>query len=258
MLILGFSELAKRNSSLSQYWLYQRRLATLQSGLQEVKHCHCRRLLLPSKNGWEHQLTKRHSNALNTWHQSQLVLIGMDDADYDKTTFTAHYGPFRFPNMTFEYPSVPGTFHRAINLILSPTRWQLVQLYHDAIIIISLYSNKHISHVCTALTLLLRPWVALNLKKVTFYIEKLDFLGHVIRSRREELADHITDAFPNSKLRHSVARSRSFLRLCSLYRMFVPFFRQSCTAQREAHKVQSKESWPFYSSGTRQVSDSIE
>jgi hypothetical protein len=49
--------------------------------------------------------------------------IPVEPADRDKTTFTSHYGIYRFIRLPFGLRNAPGTFQRAVDIILSGPAW---------------------------------------------------------------------------------------------------------------------------------------
>ena len=50
--------------------------------------------------------------------------IPVDPADRDKTTFTSHYGIYRFIRLPFGLRNAPGAFQRAVDIILSEVKWK--------------------------------------------------------------------------------------------------------------------------------------
>lgn len=96
--------------------------------------------------------------------------------------------------MPFVFHNAFGTFQRKINVILSAKKCKFIVVYLDYIIIFSCNENEHILRVRTVLSLSDNAGVALNLKKGNFFSKKINFLEHVTRSGKLELADQATDA----------------------------------------------------------------
>jgi hypothetical protein len=80
--------------------------------------------------------------------------IPVDPTDRDKTTFTSHCGIYRFIRLPFGLRNAPGTFQRAVDIILSEVKWQTCLVYLDDVIVFSSSREAHMRHVDEALTLL--------------------------------------------------------------------------------------------------------
>lgn len=74
--------------------------------------------------------------------------------DRDKTKFASHHGLFRFIRMPSGLKNVPGTFLRAMDVILSSGKWQFALVYLDDMVLFSRIPDEHIDHVQQILTLL--------------------------------------------------------------------------------------------------------
>lgn len=84
--------------------------------------------------------------------------------------------------------------------------------------------EEHIDHVRHVLTLLNNAGVTLKLKKFTFFMDTIDYLGHVIRLKRLEIANHTAEAIHGLRPPTSLTELRSFLGLFNVSRRFVPKF----------------------------------
>ena len=150
--------------------------------------------------------------------------IPLHEADRDKTTFCSHAGTFRFLRMPFGLRNAPATFQRAIDIILSGLKWRTCLVYLDDIIIYSTSREDHFHHVDEVLTTLRDAGLSLKLKKCHFFKEAVDYLGHVIRPGRLEVAEKNTAALKEAKLPRNQTELKSFLGLCNVYRRFVARF----------------------------------
>jgi transposase InsO family protein len=150
--------------------------------------------------------------------------IPLHESDRDKTTFCSHAGTFRFLRMPFGLRNAPATFQRAIDIILSGLKWRTCLVYLDDIIIYSTSREDHYRHVDEVLTTLGRAGLSLKLKKCHFFQEAVDYLGHVIRPGRLEVAEKNTVALKEAKLPKTQTELKSFLGLCNVYRRFVARF----------------------------------
>jgi hypothetical protein len=150
--------------------------------------------------------------------------IPVDPADRDKTTFTSHYGIYRFIRLPFGLRNAPGTFQRAVDIILSGVKWKTCLVYLDDVIVFSSSREAHMRHVDEALTLLERAGLSLKLAKCQFFKDTVNYLGHVIRPGRLGVAEKNTEALKSAPMPCTQTELRSFLGLCNVYRRFVPRF----------------------------------
>ena len=150
--------------------------------------------------------------------------IPVHPKDRDKTTFTSHYGIYRFLRLPFGLRNAPATFQRAIDIILSGVKWKTCLVYLDDVIVFSSSRQAHLAHVAEALTLLGNAGLSLKLSKCHFFSETVDYLGHVIRPGRLGVAEKNTTALRTAPLPRTQTELRSFLGLCNVYRRFVPRF----------------------------------
>lgn len=77
-----------------------------------------------------------------------------------------------------------------MNVILFSVWWQFVPVYLDGIVIFSKTPELHFEHVQRVPLLLNNVETNLKLKKWNFFTDNINYLDHVIRSIRLELASH--------------------------------------------------------------------
>lgn len=106
--------------------------------------------------------------------------LSFSKADIDKTTFTSHYGTYRFKRMPFGLQNAPTTFQRAIDVVLASVKWQFALVYLDDIIVFSQSIDDHFDHLRTVLTLMLEAGFSLKLNKCFLLRKELEYLGHII------------------------------------------------------------------------------
>ena len=150
--------------------------------------------------------------------------VPVADADKDKTTFTSHSGLYRFLRMPFGLKNAPATFQRAVDIILSRVKWQYALVYLDDVIVYSKTIKEHFIHVQTVLQLLRDAGVSLKLAKCSFFDQSVDYLGHVIKPGKLEVASKTVDAIRQARPPTDQTQLRSFLGMCNVYRRFVENF----------------------------------
>ena len=144
--------------------------------------------------------------------------------DREKTAFTCHEGCFEFCRTPLGLCNAPATFQRAVDMLLSGYRSRTCLVSLDDIIVFSKTAEEHVDHVRDVLTVLKEAGFSLKLKKCKFFATYVDYLGHVTRPGRLEVATKNTEAVKRFKEPTTQTELRSFLGLCNIYRRFVPNF----------------------------------
>ena len=79
--------------------------------------------------------------------QSGYWQVEMDPLDKVKTAFTTRYGLFEYNWMPFGLCNAPGTFQRAMELVMRGLQWKTVLIYLDDVIIVSATYEEHIARL---------------------------------------------------------------------------------------------------------------
>jgi hypothetical protein len=150
--------------------------------------------------------------------------IRMKEGDEWKTAFKTKHGLYEWLVMPFGLPNAPSTFMRLMNHVLRMFIGKFVVVYFDDILIYNKNLNEHLDHLRNVLSVLRSEQLYANLKKYTFCMEKIVFLGYVVTAQGIEMDKEKVKAiwdWPTSK---SVSEVRSFHGLASFYRRFVKDF----------------------------------
>ncbi|KAJ9507191.1 hypothetical protein QJQ45_004801 [Haematococcus lacustris] len=109
------------------------------------------------------------------YHQIRVV-----EDDIPKTAFRTRYGHFEFTVLPFGLCNAPATFQQLMTDVFKPHLDDFVLVYLDDILVFSKSAADHERHLHLTLSLLRQHQLCANLAKCTFWLDTVDFLGHVV------------------------------------------------------------------------------
>ncbi|RVX02077.1 Transposon Ty3-G Gag-Pol polyprotein [Vitis vinifera] len=158
--------------------------------------------------------------------------IRMKEGDEWKTTFKTKYGLYEWLVMPFGLTNAPSTFMRLMNHALRAFIGRFVVVYFDDILVYSKNLDEHINHLHCVLAVLRKEKLYANLKKCSFYMDKVVFLGYVVSAKRIEVDEEKVKAikeWPTPKsITEGSEQDRAFIeikeRLCGAPLLALPDF----------------------------------
>nr|GEX07259.1 putative reverse transcriptase domain-containing protein [Tanacetum cinerariifolium] len=129
------------------------------------------------------------------------------EEDISITAFRTRYGHYEFRVMSFGLTNTPVMFMDLINRVCKPYLDKFVIVFIDDIIIYSTNKEEHEEHLKTILELLKREQLYAKFSKCDFWLESVQFLGHVIDSegvhvdpaKIEAIKNWVTPTTPTEK-----------------------------------------------------------
>ena len=115
----------------------------------------------------------------------------------------------------------PGTFMRLMHFVLHPYIGVFVVVYFDDILVFSKSMKEHLKHVRTVLQTFRKERLYANMKKCTFGVDKLVFLGFVVSSKGVHVDESKIEAIKTWPQPTNLQQVCRFLGLACFYRCFV-------------------------------------
>ena len=160
----------------------------------------------------------------------------MKEGDEWKTAFKTKYGLYEWLVMPFGLTNAPSTFIHLMNHVLRAFIGRFVVVYFDDILIYSKNLEENVMHLKSVLEILRKEKLFANLKKCTFCMDKLVFLGFVVSKKGIEVDEEKVKAIQEWPTPTTISQVRSFHGLASFYRRFVRDFSSLATPLTEVIK----------------------
>ena len=150
--------------------------------------------------------------------------IKMKEDDEWKTAFKNKYGLYEWLVMPFGLTNAPSTFMRLMNHALHAFLGKFVVVYFDDILVYIKNLDEHIDHLHCVLDVLRKEKLYVNLKKFSFFMDKVVFLGYVVSVKGIKVDEEKVKAIKEWPTPKSIAKVRNFHGLASFYWRFVKDF----------------------------------
>ncbi|GJS83280.1 putative reverse transcriptase domain-containing protein [Tanacetum coccineum] len=146
------------------------------------------------------------------------------EEDIPKTAFRTRYGHFEFTVMPFGLTNAPAIFMDLMNRVCKPYLDKFVIVFIDDILIYSKSEEEHEVHLKTILDLLKKEKLYAKFSKCEFWLQEVQFLGHVVNCDGIHVDPSKVESVKNWKTPESSTEIRSFLGLAGYYRRFIENF----------------------------------
>ncbi|GJW35200.1 putative reverse transcriptase domain-containing protein [Tanacetum coccineum] len=146
------------------------------------------------------------------------------EEDIPKTAFRTRYGHFEFTVMPFGLTNAPAIFMDLMNRVCKPYLDKFVIVFIDDILIYSKSEEEHEVHLKAILDLLKKEKLYAKILKCEFWLQEVQFLGHVVNHAGIHMDPSKVESVKNWKTPESLTETRSFLGLAGYYRRFIENF----------------------------------
>jgi hypothetical protein len=165
------------------------------------------------------------------------------EEDIPKTTFRTRYSHYKFQVMPFGLTNAPDVFMDLMNRVCKPYLDKFVIVFIDDILIYSKSKKEHEAHLRTILELLKQEQLYAKFSKCDFWIQRVQFLGHVIDSTGLQVDPTKIEAVKDWATPKSPTEIRQFLGLAGYYRRFIEGFSKIAKSLTKLTQKNQKYEW---------------
>jgi hypothetical protein len=144
--------------------------------------------------------------------------------DVPKTAFTTRYGLYEYLVMSFGLTNAPAHFMYLMNSVFMLELDKFVVVFIDDILIYSKAKEEHVDHLCIVLTRLREHQLYAKFSKCEFWLDKVQFLGHVLTAEGVAVDPSKVKDILDWKPPTTVHQVRSFLAMAGYHHRFIPDF----------------------------------
>ncbi|VVA41320.1 PREDICTED: retrotransposon, partial [Prunus dulcis] len=150
--------------------------------------------------------------------------LRIKEEDVPKTAFRTRYGHYEFLVMPFRLTNAPAAFMDLMNRVFQRYLDRFVIVFIDDILVYSKSRKAHMKHLELILKTLRRKKLFAKFSKCQFWLDRINFLGHVISADGVYVDPQKVETVVNWPQPTSVTEVRIFLGLAGYYRRFVEGF----------------------------------
>ncbi|GKF31202.1 putative reverse transcriptase domain-containing protein, partial [Tanacetum coccineum] len=165
------------------------------------------------------------------------------DEDIPKTAFGTRYGHYKFQVMPFGLTNAPAVFMDLMNRVCKTYLVKFVIVFIDNILIYSRNKEENEYHLRIILELLKKEKLYAKFSKCDFWINIVQFLGHLIDSQGIHVDPAKIEAVKNWASPTTPTEIRQFLGLAGYYRRFIEGFSKIANPLTKLTQKNKKYIW---------------
>ncbi|GJW30648.1 putative reverse transcriptase domain-containing protein [Tanacetum coccineum] len=150
--------------------------------------------------------------------------LRIKEEDIPITTFRTRYGHFEFQVMPFGLTNAPAVFMDLMNQVCKPYLDEFIIVFIDDILVYSKDEEEHRKHLKTILELLKKERLYAMFSKCDFWLDSVQFLGHVIDHNGVHVDPAKIEATKNWVAPTTPTEERQYLGLAGYYQRFIEGF----------------------------------
>ena len=125
--------------------------------------------------------------------------------------------------MPFGLTNAPATFNRIMENLVRANR-SYTGVFFDDVIFYSKSLEDHMIHLCEVFQVLRAHKLYINLKKSEFFLEEIQYLGHIISKTGIHMDPKKLEVVKEWPVPRNIHELRSFIDMCAYYRCFIAHF----------------------------------
>ncbi|GJY83768.1 putative reverse transcriptase domain-containing protein [Tanacetum coccineum] len=149
--------------------------------------------------------------------RSRYHQLRIKEEDIPITSFTTRYGHFKFQVIPFRFTNAPVVFMDLMNQVCKPYLDKFVIVFIDDILVYSKDKEEHGKHLKIILELLKKERLFAKFSKCDFWLDSVQFLGHVIDNKCVHVDPAKIEAIKNWADPTTPTKVRQFLGLAGYY-----------------------------------------
>ncbi|GJY16727.1 putative reverse transcriptase domain-containing protein [Tanacetum coccineum] len=169
--------------------------------------------------------------------------LRVHEDDIPKTAFRTRYEHFEFTVMPFGLTNAPTVFMDLMNRVCKPYLVKFVIVFIDDILVYSKSKDEHEVHLRLVLELLKKEELYAKFSKCEFWLQEVQFLGHVFNQNGIHVDPSKIEAVKNWKAPMTPSEIRSFLGLTGYYRRFIANFSKIAKPLTSLTQKNKKYEW---------------
>ncbi|KAK1668817.1 hypothetical protein QYE76_056976 [Lolium multiflorum] len=150
--------------------------------------------------------------------------IKIKKEDVPKTAFVSRYGHHEYLVVPFGLTNAPAIFMNSMNKIFMKYLDKFVIVFIDDILIYSKNKEEHAKHLKIVLQILREHQLYANFSKCKFWLDSVEFLGHVITKEGIAVNPSKVQSVLEWKSPKNAKEIRGFLGMAGYYRRFIEGF----------------------------------
>nr|GEY41202.1 putative reverse transcriptase domain-containing protein [Tanacetum cinerariifolium] len=163
--------------------------------------------------------------------------------DIPKIAFRTRYGHYEFQLMSFGLTKARAVFMDLMNRVCKPYLDKFVIVFIDDILIYSHNKEEHANHLRIILELVKKDKMYAKFSKYDFWINTVQFLGHIIDSQGIHVDPTKIEAVKDWASHTTPTELRHFLGLFGYYQRFIKYFLKIAKSLTELTKKNKKYIW---------------
>ena len=172
-----------------------------------------------------------------------LYQVPLEKSSLDYTAFSTPFGSFKWLRMPMGLTGSSPTCQCLVEKVLVGLTWNNCVPYLDKTILFSSTPEEHLERLRIVFERFRAHKLKINSDKCDFFKKKVQVLGHIVSKHGLQVDHSKIEAVEKIPVPKSQTKVKSFLRLASYYRRFLPKFAEIARLLHKASETSTKFEW---------------